>query len=169
MRWATSQWTALQLTLERSKHRAMQIQPHLRKIERSILSSSFHLKMLEEVQNYTEWSQDVWHKSPYKALCPLNAHKEVCHKNNSFAVLSLWVDCEELRPLLQSGVLKFFHFIFQHPFLFPRSSCPWECLYLEKLPAAQGEGRTFCLTWTLQDSKRTFLALHKSSEGWLEN
>lgn len=67
----------------------MQIQPHLRKIERSILFLSFHLKMLEEIQNYTEWSQYVWHKSPHKALCPLNAHEQVYHKNNSYTVLSL--------------------------------------------------------------------------------
>lgn len=116
----------------------MQIQPHLRKIERSILSSSFHLKMLEEIQNYTEWSQGVWHKSPYKALCPVNAHKQVCHKSNSLAVLSLWLDCEKLRPFLQWKVLKFFTLSFYTLFLFSRSSSPWECLYLEKLPVATG-------------------------------
>lgn len=44
-----------------------------------------------------------------------------------------------------------------------------ECIYFEKLPVALGEGRSFCLTWTLKDSKRTFLALPKSPEGWLEN
>lgn len=75
----------------------------------------------------------------------------------------------ELRPFLPSRVLKFFTSSFNTLFVFPRSSCPWECLYLEKLPVAHREGRSFCLTWTLQDPKGTFLALHRSSEGWLEN
>lgn len=104
-----------------------------------------------------------------KALFSLNDHKQVCHKNISFAALSLWLHWEELRPFLHSRVFKFFTSSFDTLFLFRRSSCPWECTYLEKLPVAHGEGRSFCLTWTLQDSKGIFLALHESSEGWLEN
>lgn len=100
--------TALQLTLERNKCPAMQIQPYLRKIERSILFPSFHLKMLEEIQNYTAWFQDVWQKSPYtKELFPLNAHNQVCHRNNSFAERTLWLEwrVEAISPV--KGVQAF--------------------------------------------------------------
>lgn len=37
----------------------------------------------------------------------------------------------ELRPFLPSRVLKFFTSSFNTLFLFPRSSCPWESLYLK--------------------------------------
>lgn len=167
--------TALQLTLERNKCWAVQIKQRLRKIKRSTLFSSFHPQMLEEFQNYTEGSQGVRHKTRYlqNTLSSPTAHEtgtQVCHRNDPSAVLSLWLDCQDLRAFPQSMdfqvcSLELSPCCFPFPGVAgPKSVIAWKWIFLP-----EGKVNPPCLTWTLQDSRGTFLVSHNSSEGWLEN
>lgn len=164
MSWATSLWYWSSPNTQKEQ---MQSSANTTTFEKNWKIYSFFIPSSQKAvrdPKLTEWSQDVWHKLPYKALCPLNAHEQLCQK--TIPMQFLYDRTVKSWGHFSSRGCSSFTLHLSTPFFpSPGVGVPKSVFTLKNYLVPMGRVDP----WTLQDFKRTFLALHSSSEGWLES